>query len=156
MTTIDVSGWIFLLVPAQPGCPGQSPESRKTAVCVCVCMCACACVWKTAWAINTKIGTRMTVVWEIKRLPKPSRSHGCCRHYATAISVGLHVVWLLRFLAVVVCIMCWFWRVCDVMVVRLGLYHTYWFWQACRFCWLLLCTMSSMLTVCGMELHSPI
>ena len=29
MTTIDVSGRMFLLVPAHPGCLGQSPESRK-------------------------------------------------------------------------------------------------------------------------------
>ena len=26
---------MFLLVPAHPGCPGQSPQSRKTVVCVC-------------------------------------------------------------------------------------------------------------------------
>jgi len=39
MTTIDVSGWMLLLVPAHPGCPGQNPESRKTVVCVCVCVC---------------------------------------------------------------------------------------------------------------------
>jgi len=38
-TTIGVSGWMFLLVPAHPGCPGQNPESRKTVVCVCVCVC---------------------------------------------------------------------------------------------------------------------
>jgi len=29
---------MFLLVPAQPGCPGQFPQSRKTVVCVCVCI----------------------------------------------------------------------------------------------------------------------
>jgi len=28
-TMIGVSGWMFLLVPAHPGCPGQSPESHK-------------------------------------------------------------------------------------------------------------------------------
>jgi len=26
--------WMFLLVPAHPGCPGQIPQSRKTVVCV--------------------------------------------------------------------------------------------------------------------------
>ena len=31
-----LSGWMFLLVPAHPGCPGQIPQSRKTVVCVCV------------------------------------------------------------------------------------------------------------------------
>jgi len=29
-------GEMYLLVPAHPGCPGQSPESRKMVVCVCV------------------------------------------------------------------------------------------------------------------------
>jgi len=32
MTTIGVSGWMFLLLPAHLGCPGQNPESRKTVV----------------------------------------------------------------------------------------------------------------------------
>jgi len=31
----DECEWVFLLVPAQPGCPGQNPKSRKTVVCVC-------------------------------------------------------------------------------------------------------------------------
>jgi len=34
----ECSGWMFLLVPAHPGCPGQVPQSRKTVVCVCVCV----------------------------------------------------------------------------------------------------------------------
>ena len=34
ITVIGVSGWMFLLVPAHLGCPGQNPESRKTVVCV--------------------------------------------------------------------------------------------------------------------------
>jgi len=30
--------WMFLLVPAHPGCPGENPESHKTVtMCVCVC-----------------------------------------------------------------------------------------------------------------------
>jgi len=28
MTTMSVSGWMFLLVPAHPGCPGQIPQSH--------------------------------------------------------------------------------------------------------------------------------
>jgi len=36
MTTIIVSGCMFLLVPAHSGCPGQNPESCKMAMCVCV------------------------------------------------------------------------------------------------------------------------
>jgi len=34
----ECSGWMFLLVPAHLGCPGQIPQSRKTVVCVCVCV----------------------------------------------------------------------------------------------------------------------
>jgi len=33
----ESSGWMFLLVPAHPGFPGQIPQSRKTVVC-CVCV----------------------------------------------------------------------------------------------------------------------
>jgi len=36
VTMVSVIGWMFLLVPAYPDCPGQNPESRKTVVCVCV------------------------------------------------------------------------------------------------------------------------
>ena len=36
MTTIGVSGRIFLLVSAHPGCPEQNPESCKQ-FCVCAC-----------------------------------------------------------------------------------------------------------------------
>jgi len=36
MTTISVSGLMFLLVLAHPGCPGHNPYSHKTVVCVCV------------------------------------------------------------------------------------------------------------------------
>jgi len=38
MTTMNVSGWMFLLVPAHPGCLGQIPHSRKMVLC-CVCVC---------------------------------------------------------------------------------------------------------------------
>jgi len=34
MTMMSVSGWMFLLVPAHPGCPRQNPQSRKMVVCV--------------------------------------------------------------------------------------------------------------------------
>jgi len=34
-------GKMYLLVPAHPGCPGQSPESHKMVVC-CVCL-PCTC-----------------------------------------------------------------------------------------------------------------
>jgi len=40
MTMIGVSGLMFLLVLAHPGCPGQTPESRKVVVCVCVLTCS--------------------------------------------------------------------------------------------------------------------
>ena len=39
-------GKIYLLVPAQPGCPGQSPESCKMVVSVCLCVCVCVCAVK--------------------------------------------------------------------------------------------------------------
>jgi len=39
----ESSGWMFLLVPAHPGFPGQIPQSRKTVVCVCV------SVWEKEW-----------------------------------------------------------------------------------------------------------
>ena len=32
MTTMGVSGWMFLLVSAHPGCPGQNPESHEKVV----------------------------------------------------------------------------------------------------------------------------
>jgi len=38
MTTMSVSGWMFLLVPAHQGCPGQIPQSRKTVVLCVVCV----------------------------------------------------------------------------------------------------------------------
>ena len=34
MTMIGVSGWMFLLVPAHPPCPGQNPECHKMIVVV--------------------------------------------------------------------------------------------------------------------------
>jgi len=34
MTMIGVSEWMFLLVLAHMGCPGQNPESRKMVVVV--------------------------------------------------------------------------------------------------------------------------
>ena len=51
MTTMSLSGWMFLLVPAYPGCPGQIPQSHKTVVCVCVMFnhlhaCHCGFIWK--------------------------------------------------------------------------------------------------------------
>ena len=45
MVEMSVGGWMFILVPAHPGCPGQSPESCKMDVCVCACMRACMCAW---------------------------------------------------------------------------------------------------------------
>jgi len=38
LTTTGVSRWMFLLVPAHTGCPGQNPESHKMVVWVCVCV----------------------------------------------------------------------------------------------------------------------
>jgi len=38
-------GEMYLLVPAHPGCPGQSPESCKMVVRVCACVRVCVCVF---------------------------------------------------------------------------------------------------------------
>jgi len=48
MTTMS-SGWMFLLVPAHPGCPGQNTQSRKTVVCVCVSNAECWQVGSECW-----------------------------------------------------------------------------------------------------------
>ena len=47
MTMTDVSGWMFLPVPAHPHCPGQNPEICKT-VCVCACMRVCYVTFKNS------------------------------------------------------------------------------------------------------------
>jgi len=51
----ECCGWMFLLVPAHPGCPGQFPESRKTVVCVC-----CAC------QMDSEMGHLVENGWELK------------------------------------------------------------------------------------------
>ena len=38
MIRMGVSGLVFLLVPAYPGCPGPTAVKR---LCVCVCVCVC-------------------------------------------------------------------------------------------------------------------
>jgi len=50
MITIGVSGQMFLLLPAHPGCPGQNPEIRKMVV-VYVCVCVCVCVDKGRFVV---------------------------------------------------------------------------------------------------------
>ena len=103
MTTIDVSGWMFLLVPAQPGCPGQSPESRKTAVCVCVHVCVCVCVENSLsyqhqnwYTYDSRLGDQtvtktITVTWLLQTLcycyqcgtarRMTAQVSSCCRVY---------------------------------------------------------------------------
>jgi len=44
---------MYLLIPAHPGCPRQSPQSRKMVVCVCVCVCMCA--WMRACVCYCKV-----------------------------------------------------------------------------------------------------
>jgi len=48
---LHTDGKMYLLVPAHPGCLGQSPESCNGCVFVCVCVCAhaCACVQYGNW-----------------------------------------------------------------------------------------------------------
>jgi len=49
MTTVGVSRWMFLLVLAHLGCPGQNPQSHKTCVCVC-CVQRLQNCFKAHWA----------------------------------------------------------------------------------------------------------
>ena len=44
MIRLGVSGWVFLLVPAYPGCPGQKPLNGCVCVCARVCVCVRVCV----------------------------------------------------------------------------------------------------------------
>jgi len=74
----ECSGWMFLLVPAHPGCPGQFPQSRKTVVCVCVFVAIegqvtiCPSVlhainraFKLHYLINIAYNTRAEHVWQL-------------------------------------------------------------------------------------------
>jgi len=59
MTMIGVSRWMFLLVPAYPGCPGHSPESCKMVVVVVVvfssgCMAKYFCVHPVSLNLSTE------------------------------------------------------------------------------------------------------
>ena len=60
MSRRGVSGWMFLLVPAHPGRPGQRAVKRSC-VCVTVCVCDCVlfvcpcCTRKTARVVDTKL-----------------------------------------------------------------------------------------------------
>ena len=64
MIRMVVSGWVFLLVPAYPGCPGTKAVKR---LCVCVCVRACVCVrtcvrvwlWWWWWAFQCCFGWRV-------------------------------------------------------------------------------------------------
>jgi len=67
MTMTGVSGWMFSLVPAHPGCPDQSPESRKMGIVVV--------------AIN----------WTIYNTVYPKLSkQGCCEAKQFELSYNLH------------------------------------------------------------------
>ena len=69
--SVSVSGWMFLLVPAHPGCPGQNPQSCKTFVCVCVCA-NCELVYKfcylgdllnVEWNADAAVEARIRIGW---------------------------------------------------------------------------------------------
>jgi len=57
MTTMSVSGWMFLPVLGHPGCSGQNPQSRKMVVCVCAC-------YKDIIKHNIKVFGTTTNTWE--------------------------------------------------------------------------------------------
>jgi len=86
MTTMSVSGWMFLLVPAHPGCPGQIPQSRKTVVCVCVASC-------NYWL-------RGTLAWEVMQSP-----HSSVRPSVSSLSFEPTDLWSWSFACVWVTVM---------------------------------------------------
>jgi len=83
MTTRGVSGWMFLLVPAHPGCPGQNPESCITVSLVCVHVCVislhnkrgiCVCI-----CLLSPISNRKCNIWflaSVFRIGIPSHLPG--------------------------------------------------------------------------------
>jgi len=87
-------------------------------ICDFVCLSVCVCVHskrKMAWANNTKLGTYMysvSVAWHaLTWSSKGQRSRSCSYKTitlawllcATAVGVGLHILWLLRFLVHLIC-----------------------------------------------------
>ena len=54
----NVSGWMFLLVPAHPGRPGQRAVKRSC-VCVCVCVCVGVCDWSATVHLITESRPRI-------------------------------------------------------------------------------------------------
>jgi len=66
MTTTGVSEWMFLLVPAHPGCPGQNQFSRKTVACARACVCARRCLSYvyTVKALNSRVHGGICVDWK--------------------------------------------------------------------------------------------
>jgi len=60
-------GEMYLLVPAHPGCPGQSSESRKMVVRVCVCLVKC---YFSMSALRSGVApyTHLTLQWQYQSL----------------------------------------------------------------------------------------
>ena len=63
MTTIGVSGWMFLLPSAHPGCPTQKPESHKMVVCVPYLCCVMMLVQKRSPERNVWIAEKRISWW---------------------------------------------------------------------------------------------
>jgi len=112
MTTMSVSGWMFLLVPAHPGCPGQIPESHKTVVCVCVCVCVCVLYLKHYWFHFFPD----TVHTGSRHLMSDQGSPVFFRNILCLVSFN----GLLRYTYVIPCWICW-WMFNDVCVNRMPL-----------------------------------
>jgi len=79
MATIGASGWMSVVIPAHPGCPGQNPESRKTVVCMCVCCCMCACGIAESTLMSSVSSAHCTVMWA-------TDDHASCFTYHLLIS----------------------------------------------------------------------
>ena len=59
LTRMGVSGWMFLLVPAYPGCPGQTAVKWLLLLLLCVCNCL-QCFDAVGWAAG-----RASVLWKL-------------------------------------------------------------------------------------------
>jgi len=112
-------GKMYLLVPAHPGCPGQSPESCKMVVCVCVCVCVCVIEnWHKGRNVSSLKSLFPSVLWHcwmgdkkpvqpiknnLKRflLQEPSLIHSNFRTKLVKqkmhIDIYLHILWIHSF-----------------------------------------------------------
>ena len=121
----NISGWMFLLLPAHPGCPGQNPQSRKTVECI---------IW-THTNVTLYAVSRCKLVFAVWRHCSTGyvcrNYHNCewqrwlaelrpssqkCRH-SLVLSVQLFVVWLASR---------WFLRLYDMQIMLISKWRIQW------------------------------